>query len=858
MTRRFRSRFQGSSEVSAEGGTRTEKLRRFQAAFSLVYWMVTLLVLAYAFSLARIGDRPLLIGLALIAATINFLFLHFRPQRFSFSHGALAMVVVTSVFALLLVYWTGPLDSPFFAAILLLVLTASLVLSRVAAVAVVSAISLAFLGIVALASQLGTPSSLLTAGVQLATLWVMAYVGGFLSQELTLGDGELTQWELEQRVRDASQGARDVFAGTINDLKNALDEVLERVTFALRIPAAGIFLLDEEKRGLILTSYTGLPSDLAELVAVQRLAEPGAGLGSRAALQRKPFVLDDLITDPLVEEFREAILLSGWRSTACLPMVSRGKVVGVLQLYADEMGFFTESRLNALGALTNELGLSIENVSLAEEEKKRRTELAALHGAAKTMSSTHTLNEAVHSALDATGRLGFPHAQVLLLDERRRQLVPQPSSPGAAAEAMARIPLGKGATGQAAQTREVVLIPDTAELPLHDGNREGRSQIAVPLKVKGNLIGVLSIKHEQPNAFSDKDIRVLTSFANQTAIAIDNARLYEAEKTRTEHLGVWRDYSARIQTAQTESEVLAALLHYLDRLVAPNQSVVYRPIPEDKLLEVTLHVGLPGRCGHDSRVDAASCIAYRTAKVFRYDGAKELPCPVKSLTEGGDRYLCLPMVVGGSTIGVIHLDSLHDAHWSEERTELARGFVDYAAPILQNVRYFKQLQQRAIQDELTGLYNRRFLEGHFQKQLAMASRYEQPLAVLMLDIDLFKTINDRFGHDAGDRVLRSFSMNLSQTIRASDVVARWGGEEFVVILPSTIGHAAKALAEKIRRSIEALSFQEQVPGLDGITVSIGTAAFPDDGTTEELLLKSADLALYRAKQRGRNRVEAAV
>ena len=130
MIQRFKSRFQGSSEVSAEGGTRTEKLRRFQTTFSLVYWLVTLLVLAYAFSLARIGDRPLLIGLALIAATINFLFLHFRPLRFSFSHGALTMVVVTSVFALLLVYWTGPLDSPFFAAILLLVLTASLVLSR--------------------------------------------------------------------------------------------------------------------------------------------------------------------------------------------------------------------------------------------------------------------------------------------------------------------------------------------------------------------------------------------------------------------------------------------------------------------------------------------------------------------------------------------------------------------------------------------------------------------------------------------------------------------------------------------------------------------------------------------------------
>jgi diguanylate cyclase (GGDEF)-like protein len=598
-----------------------------------------------------------------------------------------------------------------------------------------------------------------------------------------------------------------------------------------------------------------LPSDLSELVAVQRLSEPGAGLASRAAMQRKPFVLDDLITDPFVEEFREAILLSGWRSTACLPMVSRGKVVGVLQLFADRMGFFTEARLAALEPLTTELALSIENVSLAEEGRRGRTELAALHGAAKTMSTTQTLKEAVQSALDAVERLGFPRAKVFLSDDRGRELILQPCAWVTPEEAGRRVALGEGLIGRAGQSGEVVRSDDGSG----DGDRLSptvRSQIAVPLKVKGNLIGILDIGHERANAFGEKDVDILLSFANQAAIAIDNGRLYEAEKTRTEHLAAWRDYSARIQTAQSEPEVLAALLHYLDRLVAPNQSVVYRPIPEDKTLEVTQHVGLPGRCGGSPQIDAASCIAYRTGKSFRYDGASELPCPVKSTTEGGRCYLCLPMVVGGSTIGVIHLDSLHEPYWGEARTELARSFVDYAAPILQNVRYFRQLQQRAIQDELTGLYNRRFLEGHLQKQLAMASRYAQPLAVLMLDIDLFKTINDRFGHDAGDLVLRSFSLSLSQTIRASDVVARWGGEEFVVVLPSTIGRAAKALAEKIRKSIEELSFEEQVPGLSGITVSIGTAAYPDDGTTEELLLKSADLALYRAKQRGRNRVEA--
>ncbi|HEX9726593.1 MAG TPA: GAF domain-containing protein, partial [Vicinamibacteria bacterium] len=592
------------NDPAPDGRPRVEKLGRFQSAFSLVYWMVVLLVLAYAFSpLARAADRPLLVGMSLLAATLNLVFLHFLPQRFWNSLGVMVMVSVTSAFALVLLQRTGPLDSPFFGIILLIALAASLVLSRIAAVGLVSVISLAFLGMAAYQADLSTTSYLL-AGIELASLWVMTYVGGFLSQELSLTDNDLGQWELEQRIRDALRGAREVFAGSIHDLKNALDEVLERVTFALRVPAAGVFLIDENKKGLILTSHSGLPSDLSELVAVQRLSEPGAGLASRAALQRKPFVLDDLITDPFVEEFREAILLSGWRSTACLPMVSRGKVVGVLQLFADRMGFFTETRLATLVSLTTELALSIENISLAEEGRRRRTELAALHGAAKTMSTTQTLKEAVQSALDAIERLGFPRAKVFLLDDRGRELILQPCAWVPPEEAGLRVALGEGVIGRAAQSGEVARADDGDGIP---HSPPPRSQIAVPLKVKGNLIGILDIEHERANAFGEKDVDILISFANQTAIAIDNGRLYEAEKTRTEHLAAWRDYSARIQTAQSEPEVLAALLHYLDRLVGPNQSVVYRPIPEDKTLEVTQHVGLPGRCGGSAQIDAASC-----------------------------------------------------------------------------------------------------------------------------------------------------------------------------------------------------------------------------------------------------------
>ena len=198
MIPRLRSR--PENDRAPAGNSRFEKLGRFKSAFSLVYWMVVLLVLAYAFSpLARAADRPLLVGMALLAATLNLVFLHFLPQRLWNSLGVMVMISVTSAFTLALVQRTGPLDSPVFGIILLIALAASLVLSRIASVGLVAAISLAFLGLVAMQTDLSTTSYLL-AGVQLASLWVMTYVGGFLSQELSLTDSDLGHWELEQQI----------------------------------------------------------------------------------------------------------------------------------------------------------------------------------------------------------------------------------------------------------------------------------------------------------------------------------------------------------------------------------------------------------------------------------------------------------------------------------------------------------------------------------------------------------------------------------------------------------------------------------------------------------------------------------
>lgn len=164
-----------------------------------------------------------------------------------------------------------------------------------------------------------------------------------------------------------------------------------------------------------------------------------------------------------------------------------------------------------------------------------------------------------------------------------------------------------------------------------------------------------------------------------------------------------------------------------------------------------------------------------------------------------------------------------------------------------------QLREQALRDPLTGLYNRRFLMPTLARELARCRRAELPLCVMLIDVDHFKRINDTFGHDGGDAVLRNLGAHLTRTLRAADVVCRFGGEEFVLVLPEMPASSAKDRAETVRRSWEAVTVTHGGHEIRS-TLSVGIAALPEHGQTEEELLKSADLALYEAKRMGRNRV----
>ena len=191
-------------------------------------------------------------------------------------------------------------------------------------------------------------------------------------------------------------------------------------------------------------------------------------------------------------------------------------------------------------------------------------------------------------------------------------------------------------------------------------------------------------------------------------------------------------------------------------------------------------------------------------------------------------------------------NKLDDTGFSDEDVELLKAVSDQAAVAINKA----QLWEMAVTDSLTGLFVRRYFMVKLQEEFHRAERYEKNLSVVMADLDNFKDVNDTYGHSAGDSVLKIIGKFLQRNIRDVDIIARFGGEEFVILLPEADKEEARIVSERLRRTLAQLKLDD----LPSLTISLGIAAYPEDGNSIEKLIKRADAAMYVAKQTGRNRV----
>lgn len=482
--------------------------------------------------------------------------------------------------------------------------------------------------------------------------------------------------------------------------------------------------------------------------------------------------------------------------------------------------------------------------------------IAILYDASQAVLSTFDLDEVLNQMLTIVrDYFHLRSGAILLLDRETKLLnVRAAFNPAGTACELKSIPVGKGITGTAAKVKRPVYVPDVTKDPRYvPGDPATRSEVAVPLIVLDQVVGVLDCQSDQVAAFDNETVDLLTLFATNAAIALQNTELYAREQRRAAQLEAINTIAKQTTAVLELPELLETLCTLVPQSFPVDHVAVFLLDSDNRLvlrrekgkLKCRVREGdpLPEQPGYS---DSALLTGQAIVAI---DLDEKLGCCENTKSE-----VCLPLISFGQKVGLLICSSAEKGAFQKSDVQSLESMADIVATAIQNASYVEKVRMLANLDGLTGIFNRRSFEIEINDKIAEASRYGGGLALLMIDIDKFKSINDEFGHLLGDEVLRQVSTILKQNLRKVDLLCRYGGEEFVVIAPATTGQNAIGLADKLRKSIAQFPF----PGIPRpVTISAGVADYPAHGESRDDLVRSADAALYRAKQQGRNRVKGA-
>ncbi len=333
----------------------------------------------------------------------------------------------------------------------------------------------------------------------------------------------------------------------------------------------------------------------------------------------------------------------------------------------------------------------------------------------------------------------------------------------------------------------------------------------------------------------------------------------EATESRAKEVTLLAQMGALLHACATREEACRIIARSIGELFPGLSAALYLSNQSTDDLQPVIGQGALTRSA--TPMAAGDCWALRRGQVHVVDhDAGDLRCA--HAADYKARTLCVPLLAQGTALGVLHI---RDATAHKEGEEpalpasqaLAETVAEQAALSLANLKLREELQELSISDPLTSLYNRRFAQETLTREIHRAHREQGSIGIITLDIDYFKRVNDRFGHDAGDAVLKAVAAELQTSVRGGDIACRMGGEEFAIMMPGASLNVARQRAEHLRAAVAALRVRHAQVDLPSVSMSCGVAAFPDHGVTADALLRASDQALYRAKEAGRNRVESA-
>ncbi len=384
----------------------------------------------------------------------------------------------------------------------------------------------------------------------------------------------------------------------------------------------------------------------------------------------------------------------------------------------------------------------------------------------------------------------------------------------------------------------------------------------IPILKANSTVGALAVFD---TSLSDEDIRILANLCEVLGLILEKQQLHHQLKDRQKDLTVINEIIQAVASPLESEKLFDAILEKCTELLEAEQGSLLLLDPNTQELSVKSIKGLNKKIVELIRMKPGEGISGTVFVDEKPMMVQDIETDHRTLREGHSRYktksfISFPLKLDRGSIGVLNIaDKISGETFTEEDAQLLNAIATYAVVAIERSEFYRrseELKKISITDSLTGLLNRRYFQERLAEEVERSKRHRLPLSLIIMDIDDFKSFNDRFGHLAGDEALKTTARTLRNSIRAIDVAARYGGEEFTVILPQTTKQDATIIAERFCREVENISFRAETsqPTPTKLTVSLGLASCPEDATQLDDLIKLADTALYAAKAQGKNRV----
>lgn len=667
--------------------------------------------------------------------------------------------------------------------------------------------------------------------------------------------------EAERAQREVADALREigvVLSSTL-DQETILDQLLEQVGKVIPYDSGNVTLISGNKAWIARSrGYERFGSQTSREISTV-VFEVEKTENFRWMMEHKqPLIISDTHQYP------------GWitldttayiRSYIGAPIIAQDQVIAFFSLDNAEPNFYQEDHGRILAAFAAQAALAMQNADLFRETRELLTREQRLNDILQKIGSTLDLNQVLNDILSYGCDLFSADLGLIgLLNADRSAVEVNHIFHSEAAKFEQVLPKGTGITWEVIETGQPILLHDyfahpKARLYLHEFGV--CSMLMAPVRTGEEILGILAFyMTTTEKRFHDRDIPLAVTIGREAGIAIQNARLFSDARKRAEEAETLRQASSAITSALKLDQVLEQIISNLARVVPYDSCAIF--LLEEDSLRVVAARGFsdPTRViGQVLQINnPLTQEGFRTRRVIILPDAQQ----DARFQAWGDAmhvhgWMGIPLFARGVVTGFLTIDSREPNAYTDSDGVLAQAFANQAAVAIENARLFEKVQHLAITDPLTELFNRRHFFELGRREFYRARRYGKPMALIMIDVDDLKLVNDTYGHLAGDQLIEMVGAQCRRLLRQADLAARYAGDEFIILLPETDLESAVNAALRIQESTDAgiaPDDQDHIPA----SISMGVSSLDASCFSLEILINRADQALYAAKQSGKHRV----